>query len=133
MALDDASNESAPEPVRVLIVDADEPVGRLIKTHLERAGYRADALTSSEAAWLVRQSEPLDVLIVDLRAPESGGVVLIDRLCLDPLRSTMKIIGMTAKSSDPADLPCDRQNVDSFLTKPFNPLELVAFTKRLVG
>jgi two-component system alkaline phosphatase synthesis response regulator PhoP/two-component system response regulator VicR len=133
MALDGASNASAPEPVRVLIVDADEPVGSWPKTHLEWADYRADALTSSEAAWPALQNEPPALLVVDLRAPESGGVVLLDRLRHDPLRSTMKIIGMTAKSSNPADLPCDRQNVDGFLTKPFNPLELIAFTKRLVG
>jgi two-component system phosphate regulon response regulator PhoB len=132
MALDDASNASAPEPVRVLIVEADEPVGALIKTHLERAGYRADVLTSGEAAWPVMQNEPPDVLVVDLRAPESGGVVLLDRSRLDPLRSKVKVIAMTAKSSDPSP-SCARENVDILLTKPFNPSELLAFTKRLVG
>jgi DNA-binding response OmpR family regulator len=107
--------------VRVLIVDADEPVGPWLKMHLENAGYRAEVLSSGEAAWSAIQNEPPDVLVVDLRAPESGGVVLLDRLRHDPLRSKVKVIGMTAKSSDPTDLPCDRQNVDSFLTKPFNP------------
>jgi DNA-binding response OmpR family regulator len=46
----------------------------------------------------------------------------------------VKVIAMNAKSSGHgAVLSHARQSVDMFLTKPFHPLELLAFTKRLVG
>ncbi len=111
------------EKFRVLVIEDDAEVARLILLNLARAGldcrYAADGPMGLQAC---KEADP-HLILLDLMLPGFDGRAV----CMQVReKSTVPIIIMTALSGEEPQLQCFRIGADDFVTKPFNPKLLVA-------
>lgn len=106
----------------ILIVDDEAPIRALIRLTLERAGYTCDeAATGTEAADKI-ESNTYDLALLDIMLPGPDGYEL-----LDYLRSVQTpVIFLTAKTAVADRVRGLHLGADDYITKPFEPTELVA-------
>ena len=118
---------------RILAVDDQRHIARLVQIHLEGAGYEvALAYDGAEALEKVQDFRP-DLVILDVMLPKMDGFEVLRRLKGDPETEPIPVIMLTAKSeSDDALRGYDR-GAQWYLSKPVDPLELLAFVKNVLG
>ena len=110
----------------LLVVEDDAAVRKLITMTLELQGYAfAAAETGKRALELAVQEQP-DILLLDLGLPDLDGRDIILRL---REWSDMPILVISARSDDKDKIAALDAGADDYITKPFNPLELVARVK----
>ncbi len=112
-----------PGPTRILIVDDDPQVGRLLSRYLEREGFTIQVAHSANQMRAALKGFPADLLILDLGLPGDDGFTLTREIRRD---SSVGIIILTDK-----DEPVDRVvglelGADDYVTKPFDERELLA-------
>ena len=110
-------------PETILVVDDDRHIVQLVSLYLTKAGYRVlSAYDGAEAMRKVRDLEP-DLLLLDLMLPGPDGL----EICRSLRRhSDVPIVILTARSSDVDKVAGLQFGADDYITKPFNPAELVA-------
>lgn len=107
----------------VLVVDDDKKIVELVSLYLKRDGYTVlPAYDGYEALEIARRKRP-DLLVLDLMLPELSGM---DICKLIRAESRVPIIMLTARASDEDKLRGLDLGADDYVTKPFNPRELVA-------
>jgi DNA-binding response OmpR family regulator len=115
-------NEQAAAP-RILIADDDPNIAGLVRMYLTKAGYdSAIARDGDETVKLLRE-ERFDLLILDIMMPGQDGIQVIRGL---RRRSELPVIFLSARSSDIDKVAGLQLGADDYVTKPFNPTELVA-------
>jgi CheY-like chemotaxis protein len=116
---------------RVLVVDDSQVIRELIAVNLELEGFDVTiAGDGEEALALVAQQRP-DVITLDVVMPRLDGFETAARLRADPSYADIPLVLVTARAAA-ADLARgDELGVDGYLTKPFEPAELVALVGRL--
>ena len=115
---------TAPRPLaRVLIVDDEESIRRLVSKWTDLSGYEARAASSAEAALLIMHAWTADVVVCDIRMPRYSGVWLIEHLrALYP--STPIVISTGYGELDPALMV--RARITGYLAKPYDRDMLIA-------
>lgn len=117
---------------KILAVDDEKHIVRLVQINLEKEGYEvATANTGREALEKVAEFQP-DLIVMDVMMPEMDGLEALSRLKADPATSEIPIIMLTAKAQDSDVFRGWQAGADLYLTKPFNPSELLTFVKRLL-
>jgi len=116
---------------RVLIADDDPQISGLIREVLELANCQVLEARSGEETLEILQREnasdrPVDVLLLDILMPGMSGYEVISRVKSDPLLATTSIIVTTALTSITDKTMGLGMGADDYLTKPFDPRELVA-------
>jgi DNA-binding response OmpR family regulator len=113
---------------RVLCVDGDPDVRRVLRYALEDAGFAAAACGSGEAAlaWIERHGLP-DLAVVDVGLPGADGVELCRRI---REHGDLPAILLTAVDGEPAPAGVLGTVAAGFMVKPFRPAELVARVRR---
>ncbi len=115
-------------PPRVLLVDDRLEMAEMLADGLADQGYAPVALASGKAALAHLESQPVDVLVTDLRMPDLDGLELLAASRrLDPARP---VIVMTAYGAIDTAVESIRQGAFHYLTKPFKLKELVVFLER---
>jgi len=118
---------------RILAVDDEPNIVRLIQVNLERHGYQVEtANNGAQALAKIRQNRP-DLLVSDVMMPEMDGFELLASIRRDPNLMDLPVIMLTAKAQDKDVLEGYKTGADMYLTKPFNPQELLAFVKRILS
>ncbi|MHB8630919.1 MAG: response regulator transcription factor [Candidatus Limnocylindria bacterium] len=107
-----------------LVVEDDEGVRRMLERHLSRAGFVV-RLASGEGDAL-RLAEGADIAIVDLGLAQGTGAALCERIRDGRTTSTMPLLVLTARDDLETKLRLFAAGADDYLTKPFEPLELLA-------
>ena len=108
---------------RVLVVDDDTPVRRIIKHHLLKEGFEVVEAADGLKALEVVRSTSVDLILLDIRMPMMDGYELADRLQADPATADIPIV----VSSVVADEAQQRiVQAKTFLLRPFRVRELVA-------
>ncbi|WP_461810308.1 response regulator transcription factor [Faecalimonas sp.] len=111
----------------ILVCDDDKEIVEAIEIYLKQEGYNVlKAYDGEEALKVLKKEERVDLLVIDVMMPR-----------LDGIRATLKIreenslpiIILSAKSEDADKILGLNVGADDYLTKPFNPLELVARVK----
>ena len=110
----------------ILVCDDDKEIVEAIEIYLTQEGHHILKAYDGEQAIRVLQNHPVDLLIIDVMMPK-----------LDGIRATLKIreknalpiIILSAKSEDADKILGLNVGADDYVTKPFNPLELVARVK----
>jgi DNA-binding response OmpR family regulator len=117
---------------RVLVVDDTEVIRQLITMNLELEGFEVvTAFDGQDALDKVVEVAP-DVVTLDVVMPRLDGVRTATALRADPRTAGLKILMVTAAAQE-ADLRRGAAvGVDAYLTKPFDPSELVATVRSLV-
>ncbi len=118
---------------RILAVDDEPNIVRLIQVNLERDGYTVEtASNGAQALAKIRQSRP-DLLVSDVMMPEMDGFELLANIRRDPMLNDLPVIMLTAKAQDRDVMEGYTRGADMYLTKPFNPMELKQFVKRILA
>jgi two-component system KDP operon response regulator KdpE len=108
---------------RVLIVDDEPQIRRVMKTALTVNGYQAyEARTGEEALELVR-SEPLDLVLLDLNMPGMGGMAACSAI---RQVSDVAIIVLSVRDREKDKIVALDAGADDYITKPFSVDELMA-------
>lgn len=117
---------------RVLVVDDDQQIVRLLRSYLEQAGMTVLIAYDGEAAMHTIKKERPDLIILDLMLPRRNGWAITRWLRADAHLSDIPILMLTAKVEDADKISGLELGADDYLTKPFNPLEVVARAKAIL-
>jgi len=114
---------------RILVVDDEPSILDLVGMYLEREGYRVEtAADGAQALQLVQERSPA-LLVLDLMLPEVDGFEVCRRV---RATSSLPILMLTARDDDVDKIVGLELGADDYLTKPFNPRELVARVKAIL-
>jgi pilus assembly protein CpaE len=111
---------------KVLVVDDNLEVVKLIGLMLEQHGYGIIAAQSGAQALSKAQTENPDVIILDIMMPGVDGYEVCRRLRADPLTANVPILMLTAKASVGDKVAGFEAGADDYLTKPIRPADLVS-------
>lgn len=117
---------------RVLVVDDSSVVRDLIAVNLELEGLTVVGCGDGEEALALVAEQRPDVITLDVVMPRLGGFETVEQLRADPATAGIPIVIVTGRASV-ADLTRGEElGVEGYLTKPFEPAELVGLVSRLV-
>ena len=118
-------------PVRVLVVEDDEVIRELIRLNLELEGFEVfTAMDGQDCLDRVGHVDP-DVITMDVMMPRLDGWSTVERLRSDGY--DRRIVMVTARAQADDRRRGERIGVDDYLTKPFDPDELVDLIRALLG
>ena len=117
---------------RVLVVDDDREIVRLVSGYLEQAGYEVLAAYDGKTAMQMVRGEPPDLLILDLMLPDLDGWDITRTIRGDELLAQLPILMLTARVDDVDKILGLELGADDYVTKPFNPREVVARVRALL-
>lgn len=118
-------------PKKILAVDDEKHIVRLVQVNLERAGYQVVVAYDGVEALKKVQDERPDLIVLDVMMPQMDGFETLKNLKANPETRDIPVIMLTAKAQDADVFRGWQSGVDCYLTKPFNPLELLSFVKRI--
>jgi two-component system alkaline phosphatase synthesis response regulator PhoP len=111
---------------RILVVDDDKEVVRLMRAYLEQAEYEVlVAYDGDTAVHILRRDKP-DLLLLDLMLPDRDGYDITRLVRSDPALAAIPIIMLTARVADTDKIVGLEMGADDYVTKPYNPREVVA-------
>lgn len=113
----------------ILIVEDEDSIRKFVKINLDRAGFDVKEAATGEEGIEIARSQKIDIVVLDIMLPGIDGY----EVC-KILRSefpNMGIIMLTAKSQDIDKIMGLEFGTDDYMTKPFNPMELVLRVKSL--
>ena len=114
----------ADESPRVLVVDDDPRICRLLTRFLTAEGFLVDSAPNGRAMWRTLKAKPIDLVILDLRlAGGEDGLILARRLRAE---SNVSLIILTGKSESVDKVVGLELGADDYITKPFDRRELLA-------
>jgi two-component system alkaline phosphatase synthesis response regulator PhoP len=111
---------------RILVVDDDKQIVRLIQAYLEQAGYQVLTAGDGETALHVIRRDRPDLIVLDLMLPDKDGWEVTRRVRQDENLANLPIIMLTARVEDTDKIVGLELGADDYITKPFNPREVVA-------
>jgi two-component system alkaline phosphatase synthesis response regulator PhoP len=111
---------------RILVVDDDKEVVRLMRAYLEQAGFEVLAAFDGETALHNLRREKPDLLLLDLMLPDRDGFDITRLVRADPTLAHIPIIMLTARVEDTDKIIGLEIGADDYVTKPYNPREVVA-------
>ena len=113
----------------IYIVEDDAAIRELEQYALQSNGYEAVGFESSEPFWQAVHTTPPELVILDVMLPGEDGFSILKKLRAAPSLRRLPIIMITAKSSELDTVRGLDCGADDYITKPFNPLELIARVK----
>jgi two-component system alkaline phosphatase synthesis response regulator PhoP len=117
---------------RILVVDDDKDIARLVRAYLQEAGYEALVAYDGETALHALRREKPDVLVLDLMLPGRDGWEITRLIRADARLAATPIIMLTARVEDTDKIVGLEMGADDYVTKPFNPREVVARVRALL-
>ncbi|MDR2851594.1 MAG: sigma 54-interacting transcriptional regulator [Burkholderiaceae bacterium] len=118
-----ATPSTTPKGARLLVVDDDPDLLRLLSLRLEAAGYRVTAVTSAESALTQLEVEHPQLVLSDVRLPGRDGLALFDKIRQS--HPALPVILLTAHGTIPDAVEATARGVFSYLTKPYDARELL--------
>ncbi|MHB8683043.1 MAG: response regulator transcription factor [Dehalococcoidia bacterium] len=111
------------EPARILVADDDAHIVDLVRMYLKKAGYDVMTAHDGDETQRLLRSHEFDLVVLDIMMPGPDGLQIVRSL---RRRSDLPVIFLSARSSDIDKVSGLQFGADDYVTKPFNPAELVA-------
>jgi two-component system alkaline phosphatase synthesis response regulator PhoP len=111
---------------RILVVDDDKQIVRLVRSYLEQAGYQVLTAYDGETALHAIRREQPDLVVLDLMLPDRDGWEITRLIRSEPSLANLPILMLTARVEDTDKIVGLELGADDYVTKPFNPREVVA-------
>lgn len=111
---------------RILVVDDDKEIAQAIQIYLTQEGLEVDLAYDGRQAVTMAAEKSYDLLIMDIMMPKMDGIAAIIEI---RKAHNMPVIFLSAKSEDTDKIIGLNMGADDYITKPFNPLELIARVK----
>ena len=113
-------------PQQILVVDDEEAIADLVEVYLSNEGFAVRKFSSAAPALASVEADPPDLAVLDVMLPDMDGFALCQKIREKHL---FPIIMLTARVEDMDKIIGLTLGADDYITKPFNPLELVARVK----
>ncbi len=113
----------------VLIVEDDHSIGGLVRTYLERLGYKVVWVRTGEDALIELTRHPVKIVVLDIRLPGMDG---FDVCRAVRARSAVPIVMLTARDEEADRVTGLELGADDYIPKPFSPRELAARIKAVL-
>ncbi len=115
--------------IKVLVIEDEERIGRLVATYLAREGFTVDVIDDGEWALEYLGTHTPDLIVLDLMLPKVSG----EDICRYVReQGDTPIIMLTAKAEEDAKVLGLELGADDYVTKPFSPRELTARVKSVL-
>lgn len=118
-------------PLKILVCDDERHIVRLIQVNLERHGYQVVTAYDGKEGLEKARAEKPDLMVLDVMMPYMDGFEVLKTLKREPETENLPVIMLTAKAQDKDVFEGYHYGADMYLTKPFNPMELISFVKRI--
>ena len=117
---------------RILVVDDDQKIVRLIRSYLEQAGFQVLTAFDGETVLHALRHDQPDLVVLDLMLPDRDGWDITRIIRADPSLAQTPVIMLTARVEDADKISGLELGADDYITKPFNPREVVARVKAVL-
>ncbi len=124
------SNEAG-RPLRALVVDDSAPVRELVAVNLELEGFEVRAAGDGEEGVEAALAWRPDVITMDVMMPGLDGFDALHRLRAHPTTADIPVVMVTGRAQRADRIRGDALGADAYLSKPFEPAELVAVVSDL--
>jgi DNA-binding response OmpR family regulator len=119
--------------VSILVVDDDPVILQLLRVNFELEGFDVLTAPDGESALALAREHTPDVVVTDVMMPRMSGLELLEKLKSDPVTGAIPVLLLTAKAQQ-VDIETGRvAGADDYVTKPFDPMDLVDRVNRLSG
>lgn len=116
---------------KILLVDDDREIVELLNIYLQNEGFEVfKAYNGQQALNIIKEEEKLELAVLDVMMPKVNGLEVLEEVRKS--YQGLPIILVSAKSSDNDKIQGLISGADDYITKPFNPLEVVARIKSLL-
>lgn len=117
---------------QLLLVDDEPGLRQAVQAYLEDSGFTVQVASNARDGWdLLQQSTP-DLVISDVMMPQVDGYQFLKQMREDPRFQTMPVVFLTARGMTTDRIQGYNAGCDAYLTKPFDPEELVAIVSSLL-
>ena len=116
----------------ILVVDDEPNIIELARMYLEQEGFRVQSASDGAKALVMIGRQPPAVMVLDLMLPEVDGWDVCRRVRAGSAAPDLPIIMLTARDDDVDKIVGLELGADDYVTKPFNPRELVARVKAIL-
>src|SRR6266516_2957980 len=113
----------------VLVVEDEASIASFVSMYLKNAGYEVRTATNGADALTSVQSQQPSLIVLDLMLPDIDGIEICRRI---RQKSEVPILMLTARDEDVDKIIGLEVGADDYMTKPFNPRELVARVKSIL-
>ena len=110
----------------ILLVDDEISILQMLEMVLKKEGFTVYKATTGKEALMIIQNQPIDYIVLDVMLPDTNGFDLAPKI---REYTDVHILFLTARTSDFDVLTGFERGGDDYVTKPFNPLEIVARIK----
>jgi two-component system, OmpR family, alkaline phosphatase synthesis response regulator PhoP len=118
---------------RILIADDEDNIRELVRASLEDEGYELfEARDGEEAVAVAKKIKP-DLIVLDVMMPGKVGYQVCEEVKADPATRHAYVIFLSARGRPVAEMTGKLRGGDEYLTKPFDPLELVRRVNKALG
>lgn len=119
---------------RILVVEDEEGLGRLLVAILEEQGYQVELARDGEEGLRRALAEPApDLAVLDVMLPRRSGFSIIEAIRADPARKGLRVLVVSGKGDDQYRDYGTTLGADAYLAKPFDMPDLVREVRRLLG
>jgi len=118
---------------RILVVDDEEDISKLLRLILEDEGYEVYVAPNGPEALALLQKELYDLVLLDLLMPGMDGWEVLKQLRTTAKARQTPVILLTGRTTNLDDLRQDMLQYSAYITKPFQPDDLIARIKQVVA
>jgi DNA-binding response OmpR family regulator len=119
----------ATKPQTVLVVEDEASIASFVAAYLKNAGFNVRTTASGNEALRLVESEKPELVVLDLMLPDLDGVEVCKRIRQN---TDMPVLMLTARDEDVDKIIGLEVGADDYMTKPFNPRELVARVRAIL-
>lgn len=119
----------------VLVVDDDRDIAQVIKVTLESKAFEVDVAYDGKQALASAKKRKPDAIVLDLMMPKMSGIQVLNALKADATTRDIPVLMLTAAtkySEKPDTYWKEKVGVDDYVSKPFEPMELLSRVENLV-
>ncbi len=128
----ESSGKGTPMSAHILLVDDEPGLREAVQAYLEDSGFKVDVASNAERGWELAQQKLPDLVISDIMMPQVDGYQFLKRLREDARFKALPVVFLTARGMTSDRISGYQAGCDAYISKPFDPDELVAIVKNLL-
>lgn len=117
---------------RLLLVDDEPGLREAVQAYLEDSGFTVEVASNARDGWELLQQNPSELVITDIMMPQVDGYQFLKQMREDVRFKTLPVVFLTARGMTSDRIQGYQAGCDAYLSKPFDPDELVAIVENLL-